>query len=738
MLDLHLTFEHHRAGDTLGIGQPSPRLSWRFIGSDIFWQQAGYILEIHRGDIKSHEKPETFNVKSSNSVLVPWPTSPLKSRERAWVRVKAIGDSGCDDTNFSAWEVVEMGLLERSDWKGEFIEAPRTDGPDGSLRPALFRKSFKLKGAVKQARLYITAHGIYETLINGKRVGDHELAPGWQSYKYHLAYQTFDVTSLLKNGENALGAEVGEGWWAGRLGWEQWRNVYGDKIGLLAQLEIELESGKVVEILSDESWKTTTGPTMQGEIYNGETYDATKELKGWSTDSFSAENWGTVILGELGKADLRAPEGPPVRKIETVTVKEIIRSNSNKVIIDLGQNLVGYLRVRVSGPKGHTITFRHAEVMSDGEINMVPLRGARATDTLILSGKSITWSPKFTFHGFRFVQVDNWPSHQGQPGINDIEAVVIHTDMEPTGTFTCSEPMVNQLHQNIRWGMRSNFVSIPTDCPQRDERLGWTGDIQVFCTTASFLYHTPGLLSGWLKDLSVEQKDLNGVVSNVVPNPLPIEHNQPQAAWSDAAIMTPWDLYTAYGDTGVLKAQFESMKDWLIRGVNRQENGLWYQWRRQLGDWLDPDAPAGNPEKGKTDPIFVANAYLCHVTELISKIAGVLELEEEEKHWTSEAARLKKLFTDEYVTPNGRLCPDTQTSIALMLAFKLCDNQKQIDYAGERLDWIVRVNDFKIGTGFVGTPIILPALTSVGKNAIAYRYVHYTSYQSFVFVPRRL
>ncbi len=365
------------------------------------------------------------------------------------MRVRAIGAPGSDNTRFSGWKIVETGLLEKEDWKAEFIEAPKTLSFGNSIKPALFRKSFTLKTKVKEARLYITAHGIYEALINGVKVGNHELSPGWQSYKYHLNYQTFDVTSLLKKGDNAIGAEVAEGWWAGRLGWEQWRYIYGDTLALLAQLEIELVDGEKVSILSDGTWKTSSGPTIGSEIYDGETYDAMQDLPGWSTGIFEAENWGSVTTAGLGKAQLRAPEGPPVRKMQVVKIKEIFRSNSGKVILDFGQNLVGRLRVKVSGPKGHKITFRHVEVMSNGEIATNPLRGAKATDTLILSEKSLVWEPKFTFHGFRYAQVENWPSFRGEPGLNDIEAVVIHTDMEETGSFQCSHPMVNQLHQNI-------------------------------------------------------------------------------------------------------------------------------------------------------------------------------------------------------------------------------------------------------------------------------------------------
>jgi alpha-L-rhamnosidase len=728
------TFELHRPGEALGIGEASPRVSWRFLSSSPNWLQLSYTIQIYLNEFTSNQSPTSYKIKSPDSVLVPWPTKPLESKEKAWVRVKAFGVEGCEDTDWSEWATVETGILEKKDWKATFIEAPRTLSFGGSLRPALFRKEFKLKGAVKSARLYATAHGVYEVLINGKKVGDQFLAPGWTSYKYHLNYQTFDVTDLLKKGENAIGAEVAEGWWAGRLAWEErWRYIYGDTLGLLAQLEIETEDGAKVVVCSDGSWKTSSGPRVGAEIYNGETYDSTQELAGWSSADFEAEKWSAVTTAGLGQAKLQAPEGPPVRETETVSIKQIFRSGSGQVVLDFGQNLVGFLRVKVSGPRGHSITLHHAEVLENNEICTRPLRSARATDTLILSGKSMVWEPKFTFHGFRYAQIDNWPSHGGEPGMKDIEAVVIHTDLEPTGFFNCSHAMINKLHSNIRWGMRGNFVSIPTDCPQRDERLGWTGDLQVFCPTASFLYNTAGMLSGWLKDLTVEQKDLNGIVSNVVPNPLPAEHNRPQAAWCDSSIMTPWDLYNAFGDIEVLRSQYTSMKDWLIRGLRRKPNGLWDESERQLGDWLDPDAPHDYPEQGKTPPYYVANAYLVHVTNLITAISSLLGLEEESKNWAAEASRLKKLFQDEYMTPNGRLAPDTQTSIALAVGFSLFANSAQIAYAGERLDTIVRTNNFRIGTGFVGTPVILHVLREVGRTGLAYRMLEESGCPSWLY-----
>ncbi|KAH7327002.1 glycoside hydrolase family 78 protein [Rhexocercosporidium sp. MPI-PUGE-AT-0058] len=715
-----VTFEHHESA--LGIGQSAPRISWKALGDEKNWKQSSYELKISvKSDKSNDEVPQTFKVDSSASVLVPWPCAPLKSRESATVQVRVTGPKKSKPTEWSVPSIVEAGFLERQDWKSQVIAAPQTLSTSNSLRPALFRKDFNLSKTIRSARLYITAYGVYEAFINGTKVGDHVLAPGWTAYKYHLNYQTFDVTSLMKKGDNVIGAEVGEGWFSGRLGFNGgWRNIYGDKLAVLAQLEVAFGDGEVEVISSDRTWKTSVGGNVAAELYDGESYDASQEVPGWSSPSFKDASWSGVKVLDFPSPKLQAPEGPPVRKLETINPKSIFKSPSGKMVVDFGQNLVGWLRVNVSGPSGHTIFFTHTEVLEHGEIATRPLRDCKARDSLTLAGKPITWEPKFTFHGFRYVQIDNWPT--GDPTLGDLEAIVIHTDMQRTGWFECSEPMVNQLHQNICWGMKGNFVSIPTDCPQRDERLGWTGDIQIFSPTANFLYDTFGMLSGWLKDLAVEQiKELSGVVGVVVPDILPKQYTQPQAAWSDAAIIAPWDLYNAFGDPQILKDQIESMKEWLEKGVARQPNGLWDPDGNQLGDWLDPDAPPNDAGKAKTDPHLVANAYLVHVTDLLSKVCTVLELGDGAAYYKSEGARLKKLFQAEYMTPNGRLAPDTMTSISLAIAFELFASPHQVAAAAKRLDKIIRYSNFKIGTGFVGTPLVLPSLTTTSQTQLAYR-----------------
>ncbi|KAG0645457.1 hypothetical protein D0Z07_8732 [Hyphodiscus hymeniophilus] len=724
-----LCFEHHR--EALGIGESEPRISWCFKGDSKNWTQASYEVEISSPLVNSCE-PQLFCVNSSDSSLIPWPAKPLKARESALVRVRATGGSKSETTPWSQAFSVETGLLTRKDWTATLIGAERIKAPSGALRPILFRKSFEVEEKVKSARLYITAQGAYEPYINGSRIGDHVLAPGWTSYKHRLNYQTFDVTSL-KKGENAIGVEVGEGWSSTRLGWgDGTRCIYSKRLALLVQLEVVYEDGKMMTITSDKSWKSTVGPRIASEIYDGETYDASLEVKGWSSPALDDKHWAAVEPMDFPNTKLQSPTGPPVRKTEFVKIQKVLKSPKGKTIIDFGQNLVGWLNVRASGPKGHTITFTHAEVLENGEIATRPLRSAKPIDHLILSNDPIVWEPAFTFHGFRYVQVENWPS--GSPKKSDIEAVVLHTDMEQTGFFNCSDSMVNKLHENIQWGMRGNFLSIPTDCPQRDERLGWTGDIQVFSPTASFLYNTSGMLSSWLKDLAAEQiHDYKGVVPLVVPNILGLDSNTAQAAWGDVAVLLPYDLYTAFGDKEILRTQLKSMKAWLDQGIPRQSNGLWDPTTHQLGDWLDPDAPPSDPGKAKTDPHLVANAYLAHISAVMAKVSSILDRQDDFKHYTAEATKIKRLFQEEYMTSSGRLAPDTMTSLSQALTYDLFPTEIQKESAAKRLAKLVRASQFKISTGFVGTPLICPALSSTGNTQLAYRMLLQTKCPSWLY-----
>jgi alpha-L-rhamnosidase len=574
---------------------------------------------------------------------------------------------------------------------------------------------------MQMARLYITALGVYEAQLNGMLVGDHVMAPGWTSYRHRLRYQTFDVTDLLREGRNALGAMLGDGWFRGRLSFGGGhRNIYGDRLALLAQLEITYADGAVERVITDDAqaWRASTGPILATDIYDGETYDARLERSGWSEANYDDRDWRAVRPVDWDLATLVAPVGPPVRHIESIAPVSIITSPAGCTLLDFGQNLVGRLRLNVRGPAGHTVTLRHAEVLENGELGTRPLRTAKATDQYTLRGEGIeTWEPRFTFHGFRYVEVENWP---GELNPDTIRAVVCHSDLERTGWFECSDPLVNRLHENVVWSMRGNFFDIPTDCPQRDERLGWTGDLQVFSPVASFLYDTYGFLASWLQDLAAEQQETGGIVPPVVPNTI----NGPllgAAAWGDAAVIVPWVLYQRFGDREILASQFHSMRAWVDWIASLA--GERYLWEEgfQFGDWLDPAAPPERPGDARTDRYLVATAYFARSAELVGLSARELGLLTEEVHYLSLAARIREAFAREYITPAGRLLSDTQTAYALAIEFALLPEPEQRAHAAQRLSALVRANEYRIGTGFVGTPLICDALCNTGNYAGAYR-----------------
>ncbi len=706
-------FEH--VNESLGIGTAHPRLSWTVETRTDGWIQAAYAVEVYDSSGKLTGK--TGKIQSAESVLVGWPFKPLASREQASVRVRAWGTGG-RALDWSEPAVVEAGLLDAADWSARFItpEWPAEPLPD---RPApMLRREFTLKPGIKQARLYITAHGVYEAEINGKPVHDHVMAPGWTSYKHRLRYQTFDVTGHLREGRNAIGALLGDGWFRGRLGFGGGRaNIYGDRLALLAQLEVVYDNGTMERIVTGDGWRASTGPILVNDIYDGETYDARLEKPNWTEPGYDESGWAGVEVLEQDLSVLFAPMGPPVRRTQLIAPASIFKSPSGRTLVDFGQNLVGRLRIRVQGPAGQAITLRHAEVLENGELGTRPLRHAKATDTYILKGEGVeTWEPRFTFHGFRYAEVEGWP---GELNNEDLQAVVCHSDMERTGWFECSDPLINRLHENCLWSMRGNFLDIPTDCPQRDERLGWTGDIQVFSPTASFLYDSAGFLASWLRDVAVEQKE-HGVVPFVVPTVLP-GVNPPAAAWGDAAAVIPWVLYQRFGDAQVLADQFDSMRAWVdLLARVAGEKRLW-DTGFQFGDWLDPAAPPDNPAAARTPSYIVATAYFARSAELVGQAAGVLGNAEEEKRYLGLAREVRDAFNREYVTPSGRLLSDSSTAYALALQFALLPTEEQRRHAGKRLASLARASGYRISTGFVGTPLICDALCSVGLLDAAFR-----------------
>jgi alpha-L-rhamnosidase len=708
-----IQIEHLR--ENLGIGTQQPRLSWQIETTAKDWQQASYEIECISAD--GQLRGRTDPVESSQSVLADWPFEPLQSREQVSLRVRVWGTDG-SESDWSEPIHVEVGLLHPNDWSARFVSPDWEEDTSKSNPAPYLRREFDLRAGIKSARLYITALGVYEAQLNGEVVDDHVLAPGWTVYDQRLRYQTFDVTEMLNEGRNAIGALLGDGWFRGRFGFGGGRrNIYGEKLALLAQLEVQYEDGSSEHIVTDENWRAATGPILMNSIYDGETYDARLEHPSWSLPGFDESKWSGVRYAEWDMESLVAPLGPPVRRTDKAKPVSISQSPSGKTLVDFGQNLVGRVVIRVQGSPGQTVTLRHAEVLENGELGTRPLRMAEATDRYTLRGGGTEiWEPRFTFHGFRYAEVSGWP---GELQLDDLEAVVLHSDMERTGWFECSDPLLNRLHENVVWGMRGNFLDVPTDCPQRDERLGWTGDLQVFSPTGAFLYDASGFLQSWLVDLAIEQRKAGGVVPQVIP--MIIGRAMGGAAWADAATVVPWVLYQRFGDVGILADQFESMRDWVDHVASvAGENHLW-DTGFQYGDWLDPTAPPDNPGQARTDKAIVASAYFVQSAKLVAQAAEVLGRKDDQQKYLALAAEACEAFVREYVTPSGRLVSDAETAYALALVFDLLPTPEQRQRAGERLAELVRDSGYHIRTGFVGTPVICDALCSTGHHAAAYR-----------------
>ncbi|KAI1340846.1 extracellular glycosyl hydrolase family 78 protein [Xylariaceae sp. FL0016] len=736
-------FEHHRAA--LGIAETQPRISWRFEGTAQNWTQSGYSLEVSRpGDnMATMTEPQLFQFNSSDSLLVPWPSIALSSAESVSVRVKAHGANGGPDTPWSDVTSVETGLLAQEDWQGAMmIASDKANETTGPHQPVLLRKEFSVDGEIASARLYITAFGMYEAKINGDRVGDAVLAPGWQSYKHRHVYDTYDVTELLQSGDNAIGIQVGEGWYAGRLGYHYldgngtWNN-YGDTIGALALLVVTGSDGEQTIVPTDLTWGSSTAAIQTSELYDGEYYDSRLEQPGWTTTDFEAPDSAAWIgVKELTAPweQLQSPDSPPIRKVEEVQLQNIITSPKNKTILDFGQNLVGWLELKVSGPSGHTIKLVHAEVLDEGEIGTRPLRSAKQTDHLVLSGDGEqTWEPSFTYHGFRYVEVTNWPVDYTPLDQNSVKAHVVHTDMLETGSFNCSHELLNKLISNVRWSMKGNFMSLPTDCPQRDERLGWTGDAHAFSPTANFLYDTSGFWNGWLKDVVSETLASSSIVPQVVPWIPATGDVMPTAVWSDVIVANPWNAYTSFKDPVALAAQYVGAKAWLDQGVPRNAAGLWNDTNFQFGDWLDPLSPPDNPHAATTHPNLVADAYLVYVTGLVADMASALGDAADATHYSDWAAQLKSAFQSAWISPNGTMANETQTGLVLPLYFDLFATPEHAAAAVGRLDKIIADNDYLVGTGFAGTHLLGLTLTRSNLTSTFYQMIQQTTVPSWLY-----
>ena len=658
------------------------------------------------------------------SVLVNWPFDPLEPRAGGTLQVRVEGPDGWSD--WSAEQAVFASFLGPTEWSADFIGLA---APARHAQPVLLRHEFPVAEGLVRATLYATAQGVYQAEVNGLAVDDQILKPGWTPYQYRLIHETTDVTGLLSPGANALGVTLAGGWFTESFGFQGLaKPFYGSQPSFAGQILLEYSDGRSEWVRTGPDWLTwCDGPWITAGIYAGETYDAGRLPAGWSKPGFNSAGWTAAALLPAGPTP--GPRtSPVVRVTETVPVAEVLTTPAGKTVVDFGQNLVGRLRIRVTGPAGTTITLRHAEVLEDGELGVRPLRVADATDRFILAGDGEQeWAPRFTFHGFRYAEVAGWPGGFDQAAV---VAEVVGSDMVRTGWFDCSDPLVSRLHDNVVWGMRGNFLYLPTDCPQRDERLGWTGDIQVFSPTASYLFDCDGFLASWLVDLALEQQHAGGVPF-IVPDVLD-SAKIPAAAWGDAAVIVPWVLHERFADRDILAIQYSSMKAWVEQLLALAgERHLW-EGGFQFGDWVDPDAPPDLPGKAKADADLVATAYLYRSTDLLARTAALLEHTDDADHYTAAAEQIRKAWLNEYVTPAGRILSDAQTAHALAIEFGIATNDLA-QRMGDRLAYLARRDGYRISTGFVGTPLVTDALTHTGHHREAGRMLQQTECPSWLY-----
>jgi alpha-L-rhamnosidase len=732
----HLRTEYKES--PLGIEAPQPRLSWQIQSAGRGVVQSAYELRVTRGVSAARSGRDLVwssgRVASGESTQRPYAGPELGSGERLSWQVRVWDGSG----RASAWSEPaywEMGLLHPSDWQAAWIEPDLGDDGSKPGPASLLRREFKLGGKVASARAYVTSHGLYEMHLNGRRVGEDLFTPGWTSYHKRLQYQTYDVTSLLKTGDNAVGIVLGDGWYRGELAWEGRRALYGKTLGLLCQIEARYQDGRREVVGSDERWKAATGPILMSEIYHGETYDARLETPGWTSPGFDDAAWRPVKKADHRKDDLVTPAGPPVRRTEELKPIKIFKTPGGDAVVDLGQNLVGWVRLKVQGPAGTTVTLRHAEVLDKGgNFYTANLRKAKATVRYTLKGGAVeTFEPHFTFFGFRYVAVSGFP---GDLTPEAVTGIVIHSQMEPTGEFETSKPLVNQLQRNIVWGQKGNFLDVPTDCPQRDERLGWTGDAEVFFPTAAFNMDVAGFFTKWLKDVAADQFE-SGAVPHVVPNVLPqFAGRDPAGAagWADAATIIPWSLYLAYGDQRVLEAQYESMTRWVAYQKRRAGDDYIWDGDFHFGDWLafaSAGMAANDYPGATTGKDFLATVFFARSTDLLRRAALVLGKADDAARYAEQLARIKAAFRKEFVTEAGRVGEGTQTAYALALQFDLLPEEMRAA-AARRLAADVRSRQH-LTTGFLGTPHLCHVLSRYGYLDEAYLLLNREEYPSWLY-----
>ncbi|BDI31194.1 hypothetical protein CCAX7_32450 [Capsulimonas corticalis] len=804
----------------LGVDAQHPRLSWKLASQTRGQRQTAYEILVARGAgaLKANHGDlwDSGKVTSDDSSAIEYAGPALASGQQCWWKVRVWDKDGAvAESPAASWR---MGLLKPSDWKAQWISAqtPRGVQIDGNnLSPSPYlRRMFSVGKTVQQATVFVTAHGVYELHLNGAKVGDAVMAPGWTDYKKRVEYQAYDVTSALKKGANTIGAVLGDGWYSGYIGFSHRRDYFGVRPELRLQMEIVFTDGSRQTLVTDGAWKGSQGPITYSDMLQGESYDARKELAGWDLPGSRSTGWTGVLLngssqptnqvnvtvkvasmvadnkvavvsgndlggdpayntvkrlridytldgaphsqtadeketinipgpgeagGKLvvqkavygvldpqsGPAAMVGQHGPPIRVTEHIKPIGMTEPAPGVYIVDLGQNMVGWTRLKVQAKAGTRIQLRFAEMLDPkGQVYTTNLRSAKSTDTYICKGGGVeVWEPHFTFHGFRYVEVTGYP---GKPAMDAVTGCVIGSDTPKTGTFECSSPLVNQLQHNIVWGQRGNFISIPTDCPQRDERLGWMGDAQIFVRTATYNRDTAGFYEKWMQDVEDAQSSQGGF-SDVSPRTVDDSDGAP--AWGDAGVIVPWTVYQAYGDKGIVEKHWAAMNRWMDYITSVNPGGLWMERRNNdFGDWLSINAD--------TPKDVLATAYYAYDASLMARMARALGHTEEAAKYDALFAHIKDAFNTAFVSPDGKIKGDTQTGYVLALRFQLLPDALRPMAATHLTDDIAAKNSH-LSTGFVGVGYLCPTLTATGHNDVAYKLLQNDTFPSWGFSIRQ-
>ena len=715
----------------IGLDIMQPQLSWQLASATRNTMQTAYEVRVaeNSSDLAKAKNLiwNTGKVVTDQSIHINYGGAALHSAKKYLWQVRVWDNYG----NTSAWTEPafwQMGFLKREDWVAKWIQAGYEE--DTILRPSpLFRKTFSAAKKIQSANLYITSHGLYESFINGKRIGESYLTPGFTSFNKRLQYQVYDVTTNVQEGKNALGVSLGNGWYRGNLVWEGKKDLYGKDLSLLYQLKIIYVDGSTENIISDDSWKSSTGAVRTSEIYHGETIDARMEKDGWNTTAYNDAAWSGVKTVSFDNANLVATINEPVTKHEIFKPIKIFRTPLGDQVIDFGQNLVGFVQVKIKGKAGDEIIIKHAEVLDKaGNFYTANLRAAKQTNTYILKGGGEEiFEPHFTFQGFRYIKIEGFA---GEVKPENFTAIALYSDMKPTGIFTTSNSLLNQLQHNIQWGQKGNFLDIPTDCPQRDERLGWTGDAQVFSRTAAYNMQVNNFFSKWMKDVAADQLP-NGSVPFVVPNVLGDEAAG-STGWADVATIIPWNMYLAYGDKRILQDQYSSMKAWVNFMQQKSKNDLWNT-GFHFGDWLFYRPDDDNDGRAAiTDKYMIAQCFYAHSTQLLINTASVLNKKDDIQKYTALLQKIKNAFVKEYVTGNGRLVSSSQTAYVLALHFDMLPENLRLS-AAEKLVANIKDYNYHLTTGFLGTPYLCHVLTRFGYHDVAYTLLMQETYPSWLY-----